>query len=161
MRCTQFNINIKRICAILMALVCIPLFSFLSNINNLIIQDIQIPYTVQEADGATQHSMIPKAYKTFMADIDIKDTDFHQITRRLSNEQQLSSRKNNNFMMGFLGLSYRFSFFSFSCLIYLFGRIICKFKHHLVVPHSIHAPPIYSCLKLSAMTLAQYQAVCN
>jgi|GEM_PF-4691910 len=141
----QFNIKAKRFCTLLVAFVCVPFFSFFSNIDNL---DSQEPNIDQEAASDyedMQRAMIPKAQKNFRTDIFIQDADFYQTTRRLSNEQKLSSLKNTCCMTTFLRLPYSFLFLILSCFIARFGCIICKFKRRLVIPYSTHAPPVFSC----------------
>ena len=134
------NINAKRFCAILLVLVYLPLFSFFTNIDgesatqaartSSLTQDVVSNRAVNRGAATNQNLLI---------DIFVPSQESFQ------NAQQLSSRKSNGNPVPFWGLLYVFLFLAFACVTALSNPCVFKFNRHLVIPHSIHAPPKISC----------------
>ena len=153
MRGIQLTINAKRFWTMLLVFVCMPFFSFFSGLSgNLFIQDAQkldISIEVVSNHGSTQHTLMQNAKKPPLLDIFVQDIDPYQIIQLLTNGLQLSSYKNNSGMTIFFGLLYSLLFLAALCPISLSSQsVLCKFNRHFIIPHSAHAPPPYSCLRL-------------
>jgi len=138
MRSIQFNVNLKRFWAILLVLVCVPLFSFSGGLNDgLTFQDRQILFINQDviSNHGIKHSTTNQGL--------LKDI-FLQYQGVFQTIQELSCRRSNSRMTTFLSSAHSLLFLSFSCLVSLSIGLIFNFNRHLIIPHSIHAPPYIS-----------------
>jgi len=147
MRLIKFNMSTKRFYAMLLALVCMLLFSFFSELGNDSITHgtpaLDINQGTASNHGDNLNALLPRENKSPMVDVLYQSTESFQITQNLLNIRRPSSRKNYNYMTTFYGLPYGFSFLFL--LLFISQCTIFKFNRHLTVPHSIHAPPYFFC----------------
>jgi len=124
----------KRFCAILLVLICIPLFSLFPNSGGDYAQIMDMRPENVSVQGAKQDAWLPTTPQGAAA---VFFVQYAEIALRFSNEQQ------NSRETVFSGFPYSLFFLLIPCFMFLSNRRKpFKFNRHMVVPHSSHAPPL-------------------
>jgi len=127
-----------RLCAILLVLICIPLFS-LSIGNGLVIQDTHTENTNQDTISTSsvgEDALRSMAHKNLMVEFFLNGIDYSP------KMQPLLNGKNNSRIAVFYELPYSIFFRTTPSFISISSQIsVCIAKYFLITPYSPNAPP--------------------
>ena len=133
----RFAGNAKRIGAMLLVLVCIPLFLLSSDIDeNIFAQNAQTPQINQNSISAPGIKPRKTTDHFLPADVLAPELPLSKV------EQQSLVYKDNGHDTSPAMPPYRSPLIPFLCVSFLNGQYaLRKVNHHLIIPHSAHAPP--------------------